>query len=117
MKYPNNLREIRKKLNVNANDLAALLEVTFQHYYALERGERQLSAKQITALSSYLKVTADEILGEQKMLNDNKSVEQNGDIPVLDDPHVRAMARRSLSKDPNKQALLKKLITSMLEED
>ncbi|MBU2701756.1 transcriptional regulator with XRE-family HTH domain [Sporomusaceae bacterium BoRhaA] len=38
-------------------------------------------------------------------------------ISVFDDPAVRALARKSFSKDPTKEALLKKLIKSMLEED
>lgn len=39
-------------------------------------------------------------------------------IPVLDDPQIRLLARNSqLSKQPEKQKLLKKLIQSVLEDD
>lgn len=42
---------------------------------------------------------------------------KENEIPVLDDPQVRALARRSLEKNPEKEKMLKKLIQSMLEED
>jgi DNA-binding XRE family transcriptional regulator len=32
MKYPNKLRDIRKRTNANANNLADVLGVSFQHY-------------------------------------------------------------------------------------
>lgn len=72
MKYPNNLRKIRKENNVKANDLADLLEVTFQHYYALERGDRQLSATQLSKLSTSLGFSIDEIVGEQGLIEQKK---------------------------------------------
>lgn len=67
MIYPNNLRDIRQKQSfgtskVKAEKLAELLGVTFQHYYALERGDRQLSAQQIRKLANFLNVTTDEII-------------------------------------------------------
>lgn len=68
MKFPNKLREVRKKLNVKATELADVLEVTFQHYYAIERGQRQLSATHLNKLTEYLNVSSDEILGNQSML-------------------------------------------------
>jgi len=65
MKFPNNLREIRKKTNTKAKDLSDLLGITFQHYYSLERGEKQLYATQIRKLSKFLNVTVGELLGEE----------------------------------------------------
>jgi transcriptional regulator with XRE-family HTH domain len=69
MKYPNKLRDVRVKLNIKASSLSELLGVTFQHYYAIERGERQLSATHLNKLTAYLKVSTDEILGKQPLTN------------------------------------------------
>lgn len=67
MDFPNKLREVRKKFNVKATDLAELLDITFQHYYAIERGQRQLSATHLNKISTFLNVSADEILGNHQM--------------------------------------------------
>lgn len=65
MNFPNKLRDIRKRLDIKATELAELLEITFQHYYAIERGQRQLSATHLNKLTNFLNVTSDEILGAQ----------------------------------------------------
>ena len=57
------LREIRKQQKAAAPELAKLLGVSFQHYYAIERGERQLSAEQLAKLSLALSVKMDELWG------------------------------------------------------
>lgn len=57
------LREIRKHQKVSATELAKLLGVSFQHYYAIERGEKQLSAEQLAKLSLALNVKMDELWG------------------------------------------------------
>jgi transcriptional regulator with XRE-family HTH domain len=83
MKYPNKLRDIRKRTSSNANDLAELLGVTFQHYYALERGERQLSAQQLAKLARFLNSTADEIISYTPLETDEIKNEkpQNNSVP------------------------------------
>lgn len=91
MKYPNNLREIRKDKNVKATDLADLLEVTFQHYYALERGDRQLSSQQLVKLAKFLQITTDEIVNYEpeensetnEKLQRQKSLEQDNSDPYF----------------------------------
>ena len=57
------LREIRRQQKAAAPELAKLLGVSFQHYYAIERGERQLSAEQLAKLSLALNVNMDELWG------------------------------------------------------
>jgi transcriptional regulator with XRE-family HTH domain len=77
MDFPNKLREVRKKANVKATDLAELLDITFQHYYAIERGQRQLSATHLNKISNFLNVSADEILGNHQVTeeaSENKKV-------------------------------------------
>ena len=57
------LREIRQHQKAAATELAKILGVSFQHYYAIERGEKQLSAEQLAKLSLALNVKMDELWG------------------------------------------------------
>jgi transcriptional regulator with XRE-family HTH domain len=111
MKYPNRLRELRKITNVKATDLADLLDVTFQHYYALERGDRQLSASQITKLSTFLSVTAGEVIGADVLLENDK---QNGtdissEIPMPNKKIANLIARANALPDQKQGNIIEAL--------
>lgn len=63
----------------------------------------------MVALSKVLDISPEVLMGWDQ--------EDKEEIPVLDDPDIRILARNSqLTKDPEKQKLLKKLITAMLED-
>lgn len=128
LKLPNNLRNIRKNHQNpelrSGEKVAELIGVSKQYYYDLETGRNncRLNIDHINKLTKILNVTADEILNST---SDNSSLNilkkpitaEDEVMPIFDDPKVRALARISFSKDPSKEALLKKLINSMLEED
>lgn len=93
MTFPNNLREIRKSLGVKATDLADLLEVTFQHYYAIERGQRQLSATHLSKLANFLKVSTDEILGKAPTQTKASEIKKDQDLPDLNEKDEKDIAK------------------------
>ena len=112
MDFPNKLRDVRKNLNVKATDLAELLDITFQHYYAIERGQRQLSATHLNKLTDFLNVSADEILGNQPM-PENQS--ENKKIPkdlkkILEEKTV--MFDGELMNEDDKK-LIEQMLTKM----
>jgi|GEM_PF-652278 len=113
MKYPNKLREIRKITNVKANDLADLLEVSFQHYYALERGERQLSATQLAKLSVFLNIPIDGIVGDYQINNEiieqKKSKEQLGFHGQQNIKMASLIARANSLPDQNQEKVIEAL--------
>lgn len=60
------LRKIRISKKIKAEKLSAVLGVSFQHYYSLERMERHLSAEQLAILAKVLEVSMDELFGQQR---------------------------------------------------
>jgi len=72
---PNKLRKIRlsqtKKDLRSGNKIAELIGVSPQYYYSLETGRdnKRLNIEYLTKLSKIFNVTADEILGDQPLID------------------------------------------------
>jgi len=73
---PNRLREIRARKGISGNRLAEVLGISPQYYYNLEKGNKRLNEDHIRALSAYLNVSANDILGLPGPNED--------DLPALD---------------------------------
>jgi len=59
----NRIRKIRKEKGIAGTVIAALLDITPQYYYEIERGKKRLSADMAAKLSGFFNVTSDYLLG------------------------------------------------------
>lgn len=109
-----NLRKIMADKKISAKWLADEVGVSQTHLSYVINNKRNLSFELAEKITNVLNIPLSELV-QNNELDDTQSKENA--IPVLDDPQVRALARRSLEKNPQKEKMLKKLIQSMLEED
>lgn len=118
-----NLKKILAEKGISAKWLAEEVGVSPTHLSYVVNNKRNLSFELAEKIADVLHISLTDLV-QKEGLPDKQDVPSDKSenieldvVPVLDDPKVRALARRSLSKDPSKEALLKKLITSMLEDD
>lgn len=57
------------------------------------------------------------VTGECETVKNNLINTENSKIPVLDDPDIRMIARKSLNNDPKKAQKLKQVIELILSDD
>lgn len=116
MKIGIKIKQLRTDKGLTLKQLAEVTNLSISFISDIENGRRNPSLDNLNILASALGTYSEALISDSKDYISNDYPRDNS-IPVLDDPHVRALARRSLDKNPGKQALLKKLIKSMLEED
>ena len=73
------LREIRKKKNLNAIDIARQVGVTPASYYRYEKGEQTLSADVLYRLAEAMGVSADSIIG---LIDDDEKEDEKKEGPI-----------------------------------
>jgi len=112
-KFAAYFRKLYMAKSITKAELSRISKISEATLSRIESAIQRPTPDTLKKLAPHLGVSENELMIQAGYLNENDQSE----IPVLDDPGVRALARRSLSKDPSKQALLKKLITSMLEDD
>lgn len=62
MHYYKNIKELRKKNNVNQKEIAELLKTTQQNYYLWESGKREIPLHHAITLAAYYGVTLDYLI-------------------------------------------------------
>lgn len=107
------IKNLRNKKGYTLKQLSDITGLSLSFISDIEHGRSQPSIDNLKKLATGLGVLSSDLIDDAS----SRSVNNNEAIPVLDDPQVRALARRSLNKNPEKEVLLKKLIKSMLEED
>jgi transcriptional regulator with XRE-family HTH domain len=116
MKIGVKIKQLRTDNGLTLKQLSEITKLSISFISDIENGRRNPSLENLNILASALGIFSEALISDSKDYIPNENLHDNS-IPVLDDPQVRALARRSLDKNPEKQALLKKLIKSMLEED
>lgn len=113
------IKKRREELGMSQDELAQKLGYKSRSTIAkIEKGENDITQSKIVAFAQALQTTPGELMGWDLGPAEDNLYQNDSDIPVLDDPDIRLLARNSrLDKDPKKQKMLRKLIQSMLEDD
>lgn len=115
------IKQRREELGISQEELAKMLGYRSRSTIAkIEKGENDITQSKIASFAEALKTTPSYLMGwddGDKKENETGVLEAKEEIPVLDDPDIRILARSSqLTKDPAKQQLLKSVIKAMLED-
>ncbi len=70
MDYIDRIREVRKKSGKTQADIAKLLGTTQQQYCKYENRANELPIRHLVTICRYFRVSADEILGTEEIIND-----------------------------------------------
>lgn len=104
------IKEKRLEHGLTMKELAQKVGVSEGTISRWESGEiANMRRGAMVALSKVLDISPEVLMGWDK--------EDKEEIPVLDDPDIRILARNSqLTKNPAKQQMLKNVIKAMLED-
>lgn len=107
------IKEKRLEHGLTMKELAQKVGVSEGTISRWESGEiANMRRGAMVALSKVLDISPEVLMGWDKEDKEDKE-----EIPVLDDPDIRILARNSqLTKDPAKQQMLKNVIKAMLED-
>lgn len=113
------IKQRREELGISQDELAKMLGYKSRSTIAkIEKGENDITQSKIAAFAKALQTTPSYLMGwEDDDKKENTAEVDKEEIPVLDDPDIRILARNSqLTKDPAKQQMLKNVIKAMLED-
>ena len=113
------IKQRREELGISQDELAKMLGYKSRSTIAkIEKGENDITQSKIAAFAKALQTTPSYLMGwEDNDKKENTAEVDKEEIPVLDDPDIRILARNSqLTKDPAKQQMLKNVIKAMLED-
>lgn len=116
------IKQRREELGISQDELAKMLGYKSRSTIAkIEKGENDITQSKIAAFAKALQTTPSYLMGweddDKKENTAEVDKEDKEEIPVLDDPDIRILARNSqLTKDPAKQQMLKNVIKAMLED-
>ncbi|EPP17662.1 Cro/CI family transcriptional regulator [Megasphaera sp. BL7] len=110
------IKEKRLEHNLTMKELAQKVGVSEGTISRWESGEiANMRRGAMVALSKVLEIPPAVLMGWDK--EDVEREKKNDAIPVLDDPDIRILARNSqVTKDPEKRAMLKRVLKTMLED-
>lgn len=110
------IKEKRLEHNLTMKELAQKVGVSEGTISRWESGEiANMRRGAMVALSKVLGIPPAVLMGWDK--EDVEREKKNDAIPVLDDPDIRILARNSqVTKDPEKRAMLKRVLKTMLED-
>lgn len=110
------IKEKRLEHNLTMKELAQKVGVSEGTISRWESGEiANMRRGAMVALSKVLEIPPAVLMGWDK--EDVEREKKNDTIPVLDDPDIRILARNSqVTKDPEKRAMLKRVLKTMLED-
>ena len=113
------IKQRREELGISQDELAKMLGYKSRSTIAkIEKGENDITQSKIAAFAKALQTTPSYLMGwEDDDKKENTAEVDKEEIPVLDDPDIRILARNSqLTKDPANQQMLKHVIKAMLED-
>lgn len=113
------IKQRREELGISQDELAKMLGYKSRSTIAkIEKGENDITQSKIAAFAKALQTTPSYLMGwEDDDKKENTAEVDKEEIPVLDDPDIRILARNSqLTKDPTKQQMLRNVIKAMLED-
>lgn len=104
MDFAKRLKELRLARGLSQEQLAKELNLVKSSISMYEQGKRKPSFEVLEAIADFFNVNLDTLI--DKVPNN---------IPVLDEPEIRILARNSqLDKDPIKQKMLRDIIKTVL---
>lgn len=120
----NKIKQRRQELDLSYQDLANITGISKSTLQRYETGFiKKVPITQIEIIAKALHVTPGYLMGweenktEIESLEDTLTDKNKEDIPVLDDPDIRMIARKSLNNDPKKIKKLKRVIEAILSDD
>ena len=108
MAFKDILKKLRERKGLSQEELAKATGLSKSAISMYENGRREPKSYEI------LEILADYFNVDMNTLLDKKENEQ---IPVLDDPDIRMLARKSLIKDPQKAKKLRQMVEIILADD
>lgn len=104
MDFAKRLKELRLARGLSQEQLAKELNLVKSSISMYEQGKRKPSFEVLEAIADFFNVNLDTLIDKAP-----------NNIPVLDEPEIRILARNSqLDKDPGKQQMLRDLIKTVL---
>lgn len=108
MAFKDILRQLRENKGISQEELARATGLSKSAISMYENGRREPKNYEI------LEILADYFNVDMNTLLDKKENEQ---IPVLDDPDIRILARKSIINDPQKAKKLRRMVEIILADD
>ena len=104
MDFAKRLKELRLARGLSQEQLAKELNLVKSSISMYEQGKRKPSFEVLEAIADFFNVNLDTLIDKAP-----------NNIPVLDEPEIRILARNSqLDKDPRNQQMLRDLIKTVL---
>lgn len=130
----------RKEQGITLNELSEKTKIPLRDLKAYEKGDEPINLYLLDIICGFYGISVYDFYVENDMYDEYIPKPFNGDVvsyeefkkavdqdalsentsrrvPILDEPEIRALARRALQNDPKKAKKFKKLIQSFLDDD